>query len=242
MAPESTSHTSPVDPRTLSQLAGGLAHELKNPLSTIGLHLDIMREQWAELEEPTARRSLKTLDTLKQELGRLQDILEDFLLYARLDRLEVKEANLNDLLGSVADFVTPEARAQGVDIGFRPSPDLPALFVDARRLQQAILNLVINARHAFDGQGGQIEIITRLTPMHVVLEVVDDGPGMDTQTLAKCMEVYFSRKARGSGLGLPTVRRIAEAHGGVFELESKEGVGTQARILLPRTSQVEVAE
>ena len=109
MSQEEQSPTT-LDPETLSRLAGGLAHELKNPLSTIGLHLALMEEEWAgEDEDPRARRTRRTLTTLKSEVERLNGILEDFLRFARTDQLERAPADLNELVERVVRFVQPEA-------------------------------------------------------------------------------------------------------------------------------------
>ncbi len=222
-----------LDPRTLSRLAGGLAHELKNPLSTIGLHLELLREQWLDDEEPRARRSVRMIDTLKQEVGRLDEILQDFLLFARTDQLERAPTDLNQLVERVVDFVRPEAAARGIRLETFLDHELPVLELDPSRIRQVLLNLLINARQAIGEGGGRIALMSRAEGEWAVLEVVDDGPGMDAETLQGCFQVYFSRKKGGSGLGLPTVRRIIEAHGGAVELESSPGHGTRARIQLP---------
>ncbi|HJM38661.1 MAG TPA: ATP-binding protein [Planctomycetota bacterium] len=223
----------PLDPQTLSRLAGGLAHELKNPLSTIGLHLDILRENWSGETEPLARRTLKTLDVLKQEVGRLNDILEDFLLYARTETMERSSVDFNALVEKVATFVAPEAQAQGIRLDTFLDGSLPLLSLDEGRIRQALLNLLINARQAMEGEGGSISLITRVEEDTAILEIVDDGPGMDSKTAERCMDVYYSSKKGGSGLGLPTVRRILEAHEGALQLESSPGHGTRARMILP---------
>ena len=222
-----------LDPQTLSRLAGGLAHELKNPLSTIGLHLDLLTETWLDEDDPRARRTIKTLEILRQEVGRLDDILHDFLAFARTDRIELADLDLNEEVERVVEFVSPEAQARGVQIRTFLDYDLPALPLDSGRLRQALLNLLINARQALEGSGGQVTVITRREGDDAVLEVVDDGPGMDAETLSRCFDVYFSSKKGGSGLGLPTVRRIAEAHGGSMELESSPRHGTRAVMRLP---------
>lgn len=222
-----------LDPQTLSRLAGGLAHELKNPLSTIGLHLDLLREQWAGEEAPKARRAVRTLDLLKQEVGRLDEILQDFLLFARTDQLDFAAVDLNQLVAQVVDFVRPEATARRIRLETFLDGALPPLRLDPGRMRQVLLNLVINSRQAIGERGGRISIISRRHGADAALEVVDDGPGMDAETLAGCFEVYFSRKKGGSGLGLPTVRRIVEAHGGAVAIDSSPGHGTRVLIRLP---------
>lgn len=223
------------DPTILSRLAGGLAHELKNPLSTLSLQLGVMREEWAEVDDTRARRTVRTLDSLLEEVGRLNEILEDFLLYSRADTVELEEADLNSVVESVVRFVTPEANARGISIRTFLDVDLPPLPLDPTRFRQVLLNLLINARQALSQKGGQITVITRREGDEAVVEVVDDGPGMSREVLDRCFEVYFSTKKGGSGLGLATVRRVTEAHGGRVEVESEAGHGTRFRLRMPLT-------
>ncbi len=222
-----------LDPETLSRLAGGLVHELKNPLSTIGLHLALLEQEWRKEDAAKVRRSLQALGRVKAEVARLNDILEDFLRFARTDVLELAPADLNALVEQVARFVQPELEAQKVALRTYFDLDLPLVRVDAARLGQALLNLVINARQALEGRGGQITLITRCEPGWVLVEVLDDGPGMSPEVLARCFEIWFSTKKGGTGLGLPTVRRLLEAHGGNLALESAPGRGTRAVMRLP---------
>ncbi|MCX8229271.1 MAG: ATP-binding protein [Planctomycetota bacterium] len=229
---ESSHPVPPVDPATLSRLAGGLAHELKNPLSTVGLHLSLLREEWQKQEGVQAQRSLKTIDVLEREVRRLDEILEDFLRFARTDSMETHPADLNDLVSDVLQFVGPEAHREGIRLEAFLDYDLPRFPLDLGRAKQALLNLIINARQALSG-GGNITVITRKEEDEAVLEVVDDGPGMSPELQEKCMEVYFSTKSKGSGLGLPLIRRVVEAHGGHLTLESSEGHGTRFTLRFP---------
>jgi signal transduction histidine kinase len=223
-----------VDPQTLARLAGGLAHELKNPLSTIGLHLALMGEDWQDEEGTKARRTVKTVGILKHEVERLNGILEDFLRFARTDSLETRLGSLNQVVEQVERFASPEAERLGIHLRSFLDLGIPELSLDSGRLRQALLNLVINARQAMEERGaGSISLITRRDGPWAVVEVVDDGPGMNEETLARCFEVYFSTKGSGSGLGLATVRRIIEAHGGTLNVQSAPGNGTQVALRLP---------
>ena len=241
MSQEDRSAT-PLDPETLSRLAGGLAHELKNPLSTIGLHLALLEEEWGgDEEDPRVRRTKRTLATLRTEVERLNSILEDFLRFARTDQLERAPVDLNELVERVVRFVQPEAERQGVHLATYLDLDLPPVPLDGRRISQALLNLIINARQALTpGGGGHITLITRRDADGVVLEVVDDGPGMTPEVLERCFEVYYSTKKEGSGLGLPTVRRLAEAHGGHLDMQSSPGNGTRVALHLPLAEEEDV--
>ncbi len=227
-----------LEPEALSRLAGGLAHELKNPLSTLSLHLALLREEWADESGPKAGRTVRTLDTLQVEVGRLNEILEDFLRFARTDEIELKQESLNELVEEVVRFVLPEAQAQGVQLETFLDLEQPMLQLDRGRMKQVILNLLINARQAMEGrESGRITIITRpdsSADLGVMLEIVDDGPGMTAETLQQCFDIYYSSKRGGSGLGLALVRRVVEAHGGQVEIQSSPGHGTRVMIRLPR--------
>lgn len=229
---------SALEPEALSRLAGGLAHELKNPLSTLSLHLALLHEEWAEDDGPKARRTVRTLNTLQTEVSRLNEILEDFLRFARTDEIDLQEESLNELVEEVVRFIQPEAQAQGVEIETFLNLEQPMLQLDRGRMKQVVLNLLINARQAMEGRdSGRISIITRpdsAAGHGVILEIVDDGPGMTAETLAQCFDIYYSSKRGGSGLGLALVRRVVQSHGGEVEIQSSPGHGTRVMIRLPR--------
>lgn len=239
MSASDASRAAAVDPETLARLAGGLAHELKNPLSTIGLHLSLLEEDWRDEEGVKAQRTRRTIDTVKKEVQHLSGILEDFLRFARTDTLDRQVHSLNQILEEVARFVTPECRHFGIEVATILDVNLPSLAVDAGRLRQVLLNLVLNARQALEaqqqrgGQGGHINLISRQEQGMAVIEVMDDGPGMESSTLERCFEVYHSTKAGGSGLGLAIVKRIMEAHGGRVAVESAPGRGTRVSLSFP---------
>ncbi|MDP7063317.1 MAG: ATP-binding protein [Planctomycetota bacterium] len=238
MSSKETSSATGVDPQTLARLAGGLAHELKNPLSTIGLHLALMDEDWHDEEGVKARRTVKTVGILKYEVERLNGILEDFLRFARTDSLETRMGSLNQVVEQVERFASPEADRLGIHMRSHLDLEMPEITLDSGRIRQALLNLVINGRQAMEKRGnGTITLITRHDDTWAVVEVVDDGPGMEEDTLARCFEVYYSTKGSGSGLGLATVRRIVEAHGGLLEVQSAPGKGTRVSMRLPLKSE-----
>ncbi|MFK5955835.1 MAG: ATP-binding protein [Planctomycetota bacterium] len=223
-----------LDPQTLARLAGGLAHELKNPLSTISLHLALLEEDWEPEDGIKARRTVKTVRILKSEVLRLNGILEDFLRFARTDSLNASLASLNAQIEQVVQFSTPEAQRLGIQIKSYLDLSLPLVMLDVGRMRQALLNLVINARQAMEERGyGTITFITRREGERAIVEIVDDGPGMEAETLKQCLQVYYSTKKGGSGLGMATVRRIVGAHGGTLSIESSPGNGTRVSMALP---------
>jgi len=226
-----------IDPAMLSRLAGGLAHELKNPLSTLGLHLSLLREQWEADDSALASRSVRSLTTIQKEVARLDEILEDFLRFARTGELDLEKVSMNVLVEEVVAFLIPEAQARGVQIETFLDSNLPELHLDRARMKQLILNLLINARQAMEERGGgRITVMTHpdsAAGLGVILEVVDDGPGMDPATLERAFEAYYSTKNGGSGLGLALVNRVADAHGGQIDLQSAPGHGTRVMVRLP---------
>ncbi|MFT7517446.1 MAG: two-component system sensor histidine kinase HydH [Myxococcota bacterium] len=238
MTKDKSSKAPAVDPQTLARLAGGLAHELKNPLSTIGLHLTLLQEDWVDENSPKARRTLRTVEVLTSEVERLNNILEDFLRFASTDSLEFNPASVNSLLEQVIAFSAPESARVGVQFHSYLDVNLPKIWLDKGRVRQVLLNLIINSRQAIEASGkpGNISFISRKDGAFLVIDIVDDGPGMTADTLEKCFDVYYSTKAKGSGLGLATVRRIVEAHGGKMSIESSPGSGTKVHLRFPLTT------
>jgi len=218
---------------TVVPLAAGLAHEIKNPLSTIALNLQLLQEDWRDAESPRERRSLKRLDTVAREANRLQSLLEDFLCYARTQSVELQECHLNDLVRDTLEFIGPQAADQGIEVRTGLTEDLPAIQADPALLKQALLNLVLNAQQAMPDGGLLLVQTTAQGPHHVQLDVIDTGVGIPDHLVAKIFNVYFSTKKGGSGLGLATAKRILDLHGGAIDVESEVGKGTHFTIRLP---------
>jgi signal transduction histidine kinase len=216
----------------LAALAGGLAHEIRNPLSVFALNLDLLIEDFADAETPRDRRVLERLQRLETECGNLERILNDFLQFARAGSLDLESADLNDAVREFAEFYRPQLAESQVEISPHLDPDLPAVQLDQRLFRQALINLAQNARQAMP-DGGVLELQTHRQADRVLLDVIDTGRGMDEKTQAKMFEAFYSTKSAGSGLGLPTVRRIIEAHGGTISCASEPGRGTQFTIALP---------
>jgi signal transduction histidine kinase len=227
----------PPSPRGLAFLgavAGGLVHEIRNPLSTLSLNLQLMEEEWAEQKGARAERTLERVRTLRREVRRLEDVLDDFLRYAGIRRLDASEVDVNRVLEETTTFLEPECTRARVDLAFYPDHRLPLARLDERLVKQALLNLLLNALQALEGRaGGQLFVRTRLEGDAVRIDVIDNGPGIAEELRDRVWEVYFSTKKGGSGLGLPTARRIAEEHGGSLTFETEVGKGTDFVLRLP---------
>ncbi|MFM8497451.1 MAG: two-component system sensor histidine kinase NtrB [Planctomycetia bacterium] len=230
----------------LAALVGALAHEIRNPLSTIKLNMDLLAEDFetADPASPTKqrdRRARAKIDVVRQECDRLQKLLGDFLDFARQESLHLEPGSLNSEVEQLLDFFHPRAEEAQVEVVRYLDPELPAVRLDRDSFRSAVLNLLINAVQALDGCG-QIVVRTRPSGLGVVLELIDTGPGMDEETLAKVFRAFYSTKQGGSGLGLPTARKIIEAHGGTIDVESAPGRGTRVTIWLPAPPRLPTAE
>jgi len=215
----------------ISQLAGGLAHEIRNPLSTLSLNLDLLVEDFQNPETPRDRRVLQRVERLRHEVQRLFAILENFLRFARVQDLKLEPTDLNTIIDELRDFSEPHAATKGIVIRTRFAPDLPSIQIDRDLFKQALLNLVLNAQHAMPS-GGELILTTRREGPWIVLDVIDTGEGMPEGVCTRIFDAFFSTRAGGSGLGLPTTRKIVEAHGGTIHVQSEPGKGSQFTIRL----------
>lgn len=224
----------------MGAMAGGLAHEIKNPLSTIGLNAQLLAESISELDTPDERKAplLRRIDTLSREIDRLRGILADFLDFAGGLHLQLVVQDVNTVVDELVDFFAPQAEQSRVRIRTTLAARRLDAPIDAPLIKQALLNLMLNAVQAMATNSGELIIRTERasdpdgSPV-VIIHVIDTGPGMDEEVRDKVFQPYFTSKAGGSGLGMPTARRLVEAHRGRIELFSEPGKGTDVRVILP---------
>ena len=223
----------------LGTLASGLAHEIKNPLSAMSVNLQMLREELDAQGSSREQRMLKRVGVLEREVARLEEILDGFLRFARGYKLEPVRQSANALLREVVEFWAAKAHAVGVDVQLVLEPDLPDVLIDANYVKQALLNLLNNAfdaltqRPAAEKSGReQVLVCSRRAKEGVEVLVIDNGPGIPVDARPRIFDPYFSTKAGGSGLGLPTARRILEELGGSLTFDSELGRGTSFKLLL----------
>jgi signal transduction histidine kinase len=216
----------------LAELAGSLAHEIKNPLSVIHMNVDLLSEELEEADWAGQRRALNKVDMIRQQCDRMENLLRDFLRFARMRDLEMTPGNLNDELSAVLELYQAQADRAGIEVVKYFDPDLPSVMLHSDSIQAALINLVKNAMEAMP-DGGQLVVHTYATPRGVALDLIDTGCGMDENTALKMFEPFFSTKHGGSGLGLPTARKIIEAHGGRIAVQSEMGRGTKFVLEFP---------
>ncbi|MBL8965150.1 MAG: two-component sensor histidine kinase, partial [Phycisphaerae bacterium] len=177
-------------------------------------------------------RCLKRVQTLQREVKRLETIVDDFLRYARGGEINRAPHDLAALVREVLEFVEAEDQLAGIRHHVDLPLGLPLVMLDPGAMKQALLNLCVNARQAMP-MGGELIVRARREGNWVELSVTDTGTGMSAEALERCFEVYYSTKKGGTGLGLPTTKRIVEEHGGRIAVVSEENRGTSFSILLP---------
>jgi signal transduction histidine kinase len=221
----------------LAALAGSLAHEIKNPLSVIRMNMDLLAEDFAHAETPKERRAVAKIEMVSRQCTRLENLLNDFLRFNKVNRLELTLGSLNEQVTRVLDLFAAQAADSSIEVVRYLDPDLPSIQLNAETLQAALVNLVKNALEAMD-RGGQLTVRTRVTRQGVALDLIDTGIGMDERTAMRMFDAFYTTKSGGSGLGLPTARRIIEAHGGRIGVHSEVGVGTQFTLEFPTPARI----
>jgi signal transduction histidine kinase len=216
----------------IAQLAGALAHEIKNPLSVIRMNVDLLTEDLADEAPLNKRRALQKIQIVQWQCERLQNLLNDFLKFARVRKLDLTAGSLNEQINRVLDLFAAQAREMGVDIVRYLDAELPSILLDEQTMEAALVNLVKNALEAMP-DGGQLTVRTRLTRHGVALDLIDTGCGMDENTAMHMFDAFYSTKEGGSGLGLPTAKKVIEAHGARIVVQSEVGRGTQFTLEFP---------
>jgi two-component system sensor histidine kinase HydH len=227
-----TTNPPPSQYAELAELAGGFIHEIKNHLSTLGLNLQLLAEDFGTAESHRERRALERVHRLQHECDRLVDVSNDFLRFARLQDLDLRPTCLRSLVEEMVDFFGPTAKQANVTLTTYLPADLPHVALDVDLFKQALLNLMLNAEQAMP-QGGELIVQACVENGGVRLDLIDTGVGMTSEQAAQVFRPFFTTKSAGTGLGLPTVRRIVEAHGGTIAVESEPGRGTKLSVRLP---------
>jgi signal transduction histidine kinase len=212
-------------------LASGLAHEMRNYLNAMRTHLALLRKAPGPNAE-ACEKCRERIRRLEETTGSLEDLLADFLTFARPleDRLE--ETGVGELVGEVAGFVRLDMEQAGVDLRVEVDPEVPRVCADRAKLKRAVLNLLVNARQAMP-EGGTISVRVFAEDDRVVIEIRDTGCGIPEEDRPRLFESFFSTKSEGVGLGLAIVKRTIEDLSGTVDIQSAPGQGTTFRIALP---------
>lgn len=229
---------------TLTRLTGELAHEIKNPLSTIKVNLKLTKEALEDIDlrepnKPALDRcqqglssAMRKITIIQKETDRLEQIVDGFLRYVKRPDLHLVTMDLNELVGDMVDFYLPQAYSHSLTLRHSLAAAPLICRVDAGALKQVLLNLLINAQQAMD-RGGELMIRTRSRSGKAVIQIDDTGRGIPAEKLPTLFQPYCSFRAGGTGLGLATAKKIVESHGGTISVHSEVGKGTSFTIELP---------
>jgi len=218
----------------LARLLGRLAHEIRNPLSSLDIHVQLLEEDLAKLAPETRKPLNPRLEIIHGELHRLESIVERFLRLAGPSALELEPVKILKIVAHVCDLLRAEASTRQIEITSQIENDLPSVTADPVRLTQALMNLVINAVQAVEKNGRvQVSATKSTTGDTLVLQVQDNGPGIPANKLEEVFDPYFTTKPEGIGLGLWIARQIAVAHGGTLRTENAPVGGAIFTLLLP---------
>jgi signal transduction histidine kinase len=215
---------------TVGRMAAHIAHEVRNPLSSIGLNAELLGDEIADRGEEARR----LVTSIIGEVDRLTEITETYLRFARLPRPKLDRENVGAVVASVIDMSRGELAQGGIDVTVDIAPGLPDIAADEAQLRQALINLIRNAREAMAGAvSRRLEVAVRVAGERIVITVHDSGPGIGAANMGKIFDPFFSTKERGTGLGLALVQHIVVDHGGQIEVASPPGEGTTFTLTLP---------
>jgi PAS domain S-box-containing protein len=214
---------------SIGRLSAGVAHEINNPLTTI-LTTSMLLQEETQPEDPMYTE----LETIAKETLRCRKIVTSLLDFARQSKPDKKEHNLNDIVKESLLLVKKQAAFKDVSVELDLAPQIPSVFVDKGQIQQALINLVLNAIAA-TAAGGYVRVLTRYVPENreITVAVTDNGEGIAENDLVKIFDPFFTTKDDGSGLGLAITHGIIEQHNGSIDAKSRMGHGTTFTIKLP---------
>jgi two-component system, NtrC family, sensor kinase len=223
----------------IGKMAAHVTHEIRNPLSSMGLNIEMLEEELATMGDSDSSESRQLVRAIKREIERLAELSEEYLRVARRPAPHLEKESLADLVREVVEFIRPELAKANVACEIEIDEALPAVAFDEGQIRQALLNLIRNAREATQPNGGRLWVRVKSSGKSngaggVDLVVDDDGSGIKDDVRDKVFDPFFTTKERGTGLGLALTRQIVEAHGGTISCEARKPRGTRFFVHLPQ--------
>ncbi|MGD1019242.1 MAG: ATP-binding protein [Verrucomicrobiia bacterium] len=216
----------------ITLLAAGVAHEIGNPLNSLNIHLQLMERELKKLPTPQGERLREDLHVARDEIARLDQIINQFLRAIRPTQPELQPTSVNEVVAETLTLMEREVGDRDILVERELADGLPRILLDRAQLKQAFYNIIKNALQAMRS-GGILRIRTEADDTHVTVSFIDSGHGIAPEQVGQLFEPYFTTKQNGTGLGLMIVQRIVREHGGTIEVESDKDRGTTFRIKLP---------
>jgi PAS domain S-box-containing protein len=217
---------------TIGQMSAQMAHEIRNPLSSISLNLELLQEELEGLESIEKRKEpQKLINSIASEVDRLNAVIQEYLAFSRLPVVEWEKVQVHTLLQDLVDFLKSEAKQKQIQIQYQQTL-LPVIDADPNQLKQAFLNIIKNAMEAMPS-GGTLTLSTALRNTEIEILIQDTGIGMTPEVQEKLYDPFFTTKAQGTGLGMATTFQIIGSHDGSIDCKSRVGEGTSFCIHLP---------
>ena len=219
----------------MTTMAAGVAHEIKNPLASISIYLQLMDKMLEKNGSMTREEAHKYLDVVAEEVDRINKIAVDFLFAVKPMKVNLAACNVNDVVNKTLGVVAAELQEKGIKLSTHLATSLPKVFADSSLLEQSLLNLVKNAMQAMpaDRKAPTITISTYIEDDMVKLSVQDNGCGMTEDQMSKIFEPYYTTKSSGTGLGLTVLFKIMKQHGGDVVVHSTYGEGSEFILQIP---------
>jgi signal transduction histidine kinase len=212
----------------ISKITSGVAHEVKNPLNAILLHVEVARSKLSKGDTDVAEQ----MEIISREILRLDRVVRTFLDFTRPVELQLDNVPMQDLVREIVELAQPQADAANIQVSVRQEAEGVEVRVDRDLLKQAVLNVVVNAMQAMP-EGGELSIEASATKDTAELRISDTGTGIPAEVRDKIFRLYFSTKKEGSGIGLAMTFRIVQIHDGTIDFTSEPGKGTTFVIRLP---------
>ena len=217
----------------LGQLAAGVAHEIRNPLNAISMASQRLKREFMPGDEEKIKEFQILASVIRDEIRRLDGIIEEFLTFSKSRRLELHDYPVREVLQKIVNLIKEEAALKGITIETRYHHEPAIIPMDVDKLQQALLNFVKNAMESISGAGNIIISVNTAGKDRVSIRVSDNGCGMTSQEIERIFNPEYTTKEKGLGLGLPLAHEIIRGHGGAISVVSQQGEGTTFEIMLP---------